>query len=177
MDQLIPGVFEAVVEQFYVSKVWRRPEVATVEDLVLARTNEQMKQRLKAFTAAQNLIDEIVLSASDLYDRAPAYVERELSRAVEFTLLLRSEGTGDDEGGATPKSKALGPFRIADRMSVTDVFKLIRLAAVEKGVVLDLPLTTLHAYFNTVVGRTVAIDGALMNFGELVPDSMMLTIG
>lgn len=57
MGQLVPGIFEAAVEQLYASKVWRRPEVAGVEDHVLAKTTANMKARLKAYTAAQTLID------------------------------------------------------------------------------------------------------------------------
>lgn len=183
MNQIIPGVFEAAVEAMYASKVWRRPEVASVEDLVLAKTNEQMKLRIKAAAAAQSLIDEIVIAASELYDTAPAWVDKPLSRATEFAILLMSadsggaaEGDEDAAAAAAPKLKQLGPVKIADRVSITDVFNMMRAEAAEKGLTLELTLATLHAYFCTVVGRPVAVDGALMNFGELVPDTMQLTI-
>lgn len=64
MGQLVPGIFEAAVEQLYTSKVWRRPEVAGVEDHVLAKTTAEMKARIKAYSAAQTLIDGTALQAS-----------------------------------------------------------------------------------------------------------------
>lgn len=181
MNQIIPGVFDAAVERLYQEKVWRRPEVASVEDLVVAKTNHSMKLKLKAYTAAQTLIDEMVVAASELYDSAPSWYDPPLPPVAEFTLLLRPDAAAaeGEEGAeaAPPKPKAIGPVRIYDRHSVLDVMSMLRKAAEEKGLPFpDLPLPTLHAYFSNVIGRPIAIDGAIMNFDPLVPANMTLTV-
>lgn len=179
MEQLIPGIFEAAVEKLYVDKVWRRPEVAGVEDLVLAKTKETIKLKLKAYKAAEALIEEMVLDAQALYERAPMWIEPALPRQSEFTVMLvgDADAAAEDGESAVPKPKALGPINVYDHISVKHVYAELKELAAAKGVTLDLSLPTLHKYFNAVVGRDIALDGAIMNFGDAVPDSMVLTIG
>ena len=221
MRQLVPGIFEAAVEQLYAAKIWRRPEVAVVEDLSMAKTTDAMKARLKAYSAAQTVIDgrfpapphcicpfiapntkskipltrpptapEIMLESQVLYERAPCWYDPPLPRQSVLSLILPKDSSeappGDDaEVSATTsaiaeaqalKKRTLGPVRIADRCSVADVLAALHEEARGRELPLELSLATLHSFFSTVVGRSIAVDGAIMNFDEKVPDELTMLL-
>lgn len=107
------------------------------------------------------------------------WFEPPLPRQATFTVELRQEEEAPSDDGAkrvAAKKRTLGPVRIADRFSVTDVLAQLREEAREKEIPLDISLATLLSFFSTIIGQTISVDGAIMNFDDRVPDEMTMLL-
>ena len=123
-----------------------------------------------------------MLDAQTLYERAPLWFESPLPRQATLTVELREEegeSTAPSDDGAervVAKKRTLGPVRIADRFSVTDVLAQLRQEAREREIPLEISLAMLLSFFSTIIGQTISVDGAIMNFEHRIPDEMTMLL-
>ena len=73
-------------------------------------------------------------------------------------------------------AKRLEEIKIYGAVSLLDVLKAIKNDAAEKEVTTEITLAVLHDFFAGIVGRKIAVDGALVNFHSLLPETISMEI-
>ncbi len=89
-------------------------------------------------------------------------------------VLKPVEATEEDE--APPASKRMEEIKIYGSVSLQEVLAAIKKDAAEKEVTTEITLTVLHDFFAALVGRKIAVDGALVNFHSMLPENIRLEI-
>lgn len=175
MQQLMPTIFDDAAEELYENGTWRRPERATVEDLVLKATNDEVQKNFKIRGLVLKMVEEIFMESQKMYEnltgdtKAPA----EKKCIVLKPVAKAPEAADGEEVAAPPRMEEV---KIYDSVSLKDILAAIKSDAAEKGITTELTLAALHDFFAKKVGRNVAVDGALVNFAGLLPAEVTMEI-
>ena len=76
----------------------------------------------------------------------------------------------------TNAAQAHEDIRIFGNVSLEDVLRAIKNDASEKEVPTEITLAVLHDFFADIVGRKIAVDGALINFHPMLPETIKMEI-
>jgi hypothetical protein len=176
VQQLMPGLLHGAAEDLYNAGTWRRPERAEVEDLVMLDAKKALRRNYDMRGMAAKMVEEIFLESSKMYEElthdqkqhrdAPCVILQPVTKPVEVV----------EEGEAPPPAKRLEEIKIYGAVSLLDVLKAIKNDAAEKEVTTEITLAVLHDFFAGIVGRKIAVDGALVNFHSLLPETISMEI-
>ena len=172
IKQLLPGIFETVVEGLYDDNSWRRPERADVEENCFFPARDGLRLSYKANGECMKIIDELAAEASKLYEDKTHI----LSRLVDARMILLHMKPPDvevAEGEEAPAPvKKVEPTKIWGNVSMIDIIAIVRKETAELEIPMyeALTLPALHDFFFNITGRTIAKDGAIMNFDKLLPE-------
>ena len=176
MQQLMPNIFDGAVEELYSNGTWRRPERATVEDLVLQGSTEGMQRNYKIRGLVIKMVEEIFMESQKLYESLTENAKPVSDKkCIVLTPIAKAaEATDGDEAPAPPPR--MEDIKIFDSVSLKNVYASIKSDAAEKGVSTELTLAALHDFFAKQVGRNIALDGALVNFAPMLPVEISMEI-
>lgn len=179
MRQILPGVFENAVEDLYNDKTWRRPERATVEENTINVARDKLRIQYKSNFECKRLIEELMEDVNKLYEEKTHTVKKAKDDRM-INLLVRPKREVPTEGeDAPPPPKDIEPVKLWGGVSMMDVIKEVKKLCEEAEIPpYELTVAMLTDYFEAKVGRTIARDGAIMNFQSYLPDDeMVLEIG
>ena len=176
MQQLLPGIFENAVEDLYVSKEWPRPERQEVELNAWPHVINKLRLTYKANGECKKIIEEIAEEAQKKYEELTHVTKPPRNdRCVLLNVLVKAaSGEGDD---AAVPAKKIDPIKIYGSVSCVNIVKQIRDQCAEKEMpILEVNVSLLAEFFLGVIGRRIAIDGAIINFSEWLPDELTLSV-
>ena len=81
-----------------------------------------------------------------------------------------------EDGLEQTPPKRMEDIRIFGNVSLEDVLRAIKNDASEKEVPTEITLAVLHDFFADIVGRKIAVDGALVNFHPMLPETIKMEI-
>ena len=172
LQQLLPGIFNTVVEGLYDDGSWRRPERAEVEENCYFPARDGLRSSYKTNGEAMKIIDEIVMESSKLYEEKTHIVRR--PRDGRCILLYMQPPAGEVSEGEEPPAAApkIEPTKVYGRVSMLDILATVRKETAELEIPMYETLTVqgLQDFFFRVTGRTIAQDGAIMNFDKYLPE-------
>ena len=175
MQQLMPTIFDDAAEELYQNGTWRRPERATVEDLVLRATNEEVQRNYKIRGLVVKMVEEIFMESQKMYEDLTGDKKSPKEKdCIVLQPVAKAPEAAEGEEAATPPR--MEEVKIFDSVSLKDVLAAIKSDASEKGITTELTLAALHDFFAKRVGRNIAVDGALVNFSAMLPAEVSLEV-
>ena len=168
MQQLLPGVVDAINDELYQNNTWRRPEQVFVNEATLEQAEGETLRRHNAYLAAQVVADELLVASQKMYETGPAHVPEQFK---SITLRLSIPGQPPVEGGEEGGAEGGGgpPTRIDIRVDDLDtsesIDKRMREEIAAKGIN-GVEFKSLPFIIKTV-GRPVACDACVLNFHGL----------
>ena len=176
VQQLMPGLIDGAAEELYNDGTWRRPERAEVEDLVMLDAKKALRRNYDTRGMAQKMVEEIVMESSKKYEESTNEKgEPKESACVVFQPVPKPADAAED-GEAPPAPKRMEEIKIYGTVSLQEVLAAIKKDAAEKEVTTEITLTVLHDFFAAMVGRKIAVDGALVNFHTMLPETVRMDI-
>ncbi len=175
MQQLTTSIIDEAAEELYINGTWRRPERATVEDLVLQGSADEMQRNYKIRGLVVKMVEEIFMESQKLYESMTQDTKLPADKqcVVLIPVVKPAEAAEGEEVVAPPRMEEV---KIYDSVSLKDTLAFIKSDAAEKGVTTELTLAALHDFFAAKVGRKIAVDGALVNFAPMLPAEITMEI-
>jgi hypothetical protein len=178
MKQLMTGVIDGAADELYDDGTWRRPERASVEDLVLANNYAAQQLNFKTRGLVTKMVDEIFMESQKLYEdmtQASSNGSGDAACIVLKPVPKPAEATEGEEAAAAAPVR-MEEVKVFGAVSLMDVLAAIKKDAAEKGVATELTLAALHKSFADKVGRNIAHDGALVRFAPMLPAEITIDI-
>lgn len=95
MEQIMPSVMEQLTQDLYKSGEWNDVLRMTAQQAV-AELTESCCLAADGVLAAEDIIDELLHSATETFGAMPEYVPR--VRSLKLTIILRKESGGESDG-------------------------------------------------------------------------------
>ena len=176
MRQLMPGLIDGAAEELYVDGTWRRPERAEVEDLFMVDSKKALRHNYDTRGMAQKMVEEIFMESNRMYEELTHAKKDPVDAAcivIQPTPKAPAEG---EEGAEAAAAVRMEEVKVYSNVSIKDVLASIKKDAAEKNVTTDINLTQLHDFFAQLAGRKIAIDGALVNFAPMLPETIKVPV-
>ena len=177
MQQLLPGIFEEVVNDLYTEKLWCPPEREDVEVNVWPVTRENLRLSYRANGDCRKLVEELAEEAVKKYEALTHIVKPPKDERC-ILLHIRSKAiAAEGVDGEAVVRKNVEPVKIFGSVSIDSIIKTVRIDCTEKEIPqYELTVPLLTDYFMSITGRRIARDGAIMNFSQWLPDSLTLEL-
>eukprot|EP00600_Ochromonadales_sp_CCMP1393_P003000 CAMPEP_0174987324 /NCGR_PEP_ID=MMETSP0004_2-20121128/19481_1 /TAXON_ID=420556 /ORGANISM="Ochromonas sp., Strain CCMP1393" /LENGTH=420 /DNA_ID=CAMNT_0016240365 /DNA_START=191 /DNA_END=1453 /DNA_ORIENTATION=- len=123
MKQILPDAVDEIVEGLFKAAVWKRMDIAGVEQDVMPHALIASQNCVEAHSSAREVLDEILLAAEPLYQSFPSYYEPNETRKISVILTFRrpaadADAAGEDSAPADGDASAAGADKDITIMTV-----------------------------------------------------------
>lgn len=175
MQQLLPGIFENAVNDLYRDEVWFPPEREDIEVNVWPVARDNLRLAYRANGDCAKLIDEIAQEAVKKYEELTHIVKPRIEERCVLLQIRPKTVAAPEEG--VPPPKDIEPIKIYGDVSFESIIVSMRQLCVESELPpYELTVAMLQSYFETVTGRRICRDGAIINFSEWLPDQLTIEV-
>jgi len=171
MRQILPGIFENAVEDLYRDEVWFPPDREDVEINVWPVARDFLRVAYRANGDCRKIVEEIALEAVRKYEELTHVVKPRREERCVLLQIRPKEVAVVEEG--TPAPKDIEAIKIYGDVSIDSILKQMRQLCAEREIPpFELTVAMLQSFFETVTGRRICRDGAIINFSEWLPDHL-----